>query len=132
MLEFGEHLPERKALDLTPMLDVVFLLLIFFMLTSTFAKPMLPLDLPEATSGAVTDENGVTVSLQRNGMTFIDGREIGLEQLSEELQVIFSQNSKRAFNLQADEGVVFGRVVTIMDMAQTAGAQSISVVTEEK
>ena len=48
MIDFGEHVAERKSLDLTPMLDVVFLLLIFFLLTSIFARPLLPLDLPEA------------------------------------------------------------------------------------
>lgn len=132
MIEFGEHIPERKALDLTPMLDVVFLLIIFFMLTSAFAKPMLLLDLPEATSGEISHERQVLVSLNLDGAIFLNGVEVDVITLNRELKKAFAVSKERDFSLQADEGVEFGRVVKVMDMARLAGAKSIAVVTENK
>ena len=67
MIDFGEHADEKKILDMTPMLDVVFLLLIFLMLTSIFAKPMLPLNLPQAATGVHEPEPEVTVFAPRGG-----------------------------------------------------------------
>jgi biopolymer transport protein ExbD len=132
VIEFGEHIPERKALDLTPMLDVVFLLIIFFMLTSAFAKPMLLLDLPEATSGEISHERQVLVSLNLDGAIFLNGVEVDVITLNRELKKAFAVSKERDFSLQADEGVEFGRVVKVMDMARLAGAKSIAVVTENK
>ncbi|MHB1397442.1 MAG: ExbD/TolR family protein [Trichloromonadaceae bacterium] len=132
MIDFGEHVRERKGLDLTPMLDVVFLLLIFFMLTSIFAKPLLPLDLPEAATGQVATEPEVTVSIGRDGTVYINEDEILPGQLVQLLTGLFAGKVERAISLRADQGVPFGQVVEIMDLAKQAGAENISVVTEKR
>lgn len=130
MIDFGEHVPEKKSLDLTPMIDVVFLLLIFFMLTSIFAKPMLPLNLPKAETGQVAEEPQVTVSLLQDGTMRLDDQPIELAGLAAALAGRFGQSGPRELSLRADQGVPFGRVVKVMDLAKQAGAEEIAVVTE--
>jgi biopolymer transport protein ExbD len=132
MIDFGAHVRERKGLDLTPMLDVVFLLLIFFMLTSIFAKPLLPLDLPEAASGQVAGEPEIRLSISRDGRLHLNETEIGLELLGPRLGEMLAGKMARDISLRADQGVPFGRVVEIMDLAKQAGAVNIAVVTEKK
>jgi len=114
------------------MLDVVFLLLIFFMLTSIFAKPMLPLDLPEAATATVAPEPEVRVAIHRDGSVFVNERLVGPTELVAELAALFTAGTGRDLSLQSDQGVPFGRVVEIMDLAKQAGAANISVVTEQK
>jgi biopolymer transport protein ExbD len=130
MIDFGEHVPEKKSLDLTPMIDVVFLLLIFFMLTSIFAKPMLPLNLPKAETGQVAEEPKVTISLLQDGTMRLDDQPVELAGLTAALAVRFGQSASRELSLRADQGVPFGQVVKVMDLAKQAGAEEIAVVTE--
>ncbi|WP_225073819.1 biopolymer transporter ExbD [Desulfuromonas sp. CSMB_57] len=133
MIDFGEHVAERKSLDLTPMLDVVFLLLIFFLLTSIFARPLLPLDLPEAASGQVLQEPEISLSIQRDGTLDLNGDRVIREELAEKLAVLLSARTReRDVSLRSDRGVPFGQVVEIMDLAKQAGAENISVVTDQK
>lgn len=132
MIDFGEHVAEKKSLDLTPMLDVVFLLLIFFMLTSIYAKPMLSLDLPEAASGQVGDEPEVAIAMHNDGTLHLNGNQVALAELPAALLPLFQNGTKRDLSLQADRTVPFGQVVEVMDLAKQAGAADIAVVTEPK
>jgi biopolymer transport protein ExbD len=132
VIDFGEHVAEKKTLDLTPMLDVVFLLLIFFMLTSIFAKPMLPLDLPEAASATVVQEPEVSITIQRDGSLYLNNVKTTPADLPADLRALFNTGHSRDLSLQSDQGVPFGRVVEIMDLAKQAGAEKLAVVTERK
>ncbi len=130
MIDFGEHAPEKKALDLTPMIDVIFLLLIFFMMTSIYAKPILPLNLPQAETGEVAEEPIVTISLLQDGTLHLDDQPVTLATLPEALAAKFSKTSSREISLRSDQDVPFGQVVKVMDLAKQAGADGIAVVTE--
>jgi biopolymer transport protein ExbD len=130
LIDFGEHVPQRKTIDLTPMIDVVFLLLIFFMLTSIYAKPILQLNLPKAETGQVEEEPKVVVWLLQDGTVHLNDQALSLESLPEALAARFAGTASREISLRSDEGVPFGRVVKVMDLAKKAGAEGISVVTE--
>jgi biopolymer transport protein ExbD len=132
VIDFGEHVEEKKSLDLTPMIDVVFLLLIFFMLTSIFAKPMLPLNLPEAATGRVEPEPEVSVAIHADGAVHLNGNPTAPAALPGALAALFAGGGSRDLSLQSDQGVPFGRVVEVMDLARQAGAENISVVTERQ
>ena len=131
MIDFGGHVRERKNLDLTPMIDVVFLLLIFFMLTSIFAKPLLPLALPEAATGVVAREPEVTITLSENKV-YLNGQDVPMEGLPALLVSMLAGRGDRDISLRSDKSVPFGRVVMIMDIAKQAGAENISIVTDKK
>ena len=132
MIDFGEHVEEKKTLDLTPMLDVVFLLLIFFLLTSIFAKPMLSLNLPEAATGKLEQEPEVRIAIHRDGDIYLNEERVELTVLPSAMTELFRADGSRDLSLQSDQGVPFGRVVEIMDLAKQAGAENIAVVTEKK
>jgi len=132
MIDFGEHLPEKKALDLTPMIDVVFLLLIFFLITSIFSKPSLPLNLPEAETAQMTGEPDVSVAIKADGAIFLNGNVITVAELYPALRGIYGGKEKRGLSLVSDKGVPFGKVVQVMDQAKKAGADDISVLAEQK
>jgi biopolymer transport protein ExbD len=132
MIDFGEHLPEKKHLDLTPMLDVVFLLLIFFLLTSIFSKPSIPLALPEAESARQAGEPEVSVAIKGDGSLLLNGRTVALGELYPALADLYQGGARKAISLVSDKGVPFGRVVEVMDQAKKAGAEDIAVVAEKK
>ncbi len=130
MIDFGEHVSERKTLDLTPMIDVVFLLLIFFMLTSIFAKPAIPLDLPQAETAESVREPEVAVAVKLDGTILLNGDLVAQERLYPALAALYEGRRNREISLLADKGVPFGRVVEIMDVARKAGAENLTVVAE--
>ena len=132
MIDFGEHLPEKKGLDLTPMIDVVFLLLIFFLITSIFAKPSIPLNLPEAETARPAEEPEVSVALRVDGTLLLNGTPLTLAELYPALLAQYANGKRRDISLLSDKGVPFGRVVEVMDQAKMAGAENISVVAEKK
>ncbi len=132
MIDFGEHLPEKKSLDLTPMIDVVFLLLIFFLITSIFSKPSLPLNLPEAETAQMAGEQDVSVAVKLDGSILLDGKAITAAELYPALRARYEGVEKRGVTLVSDKGVPFGRVVEVMDQAKKAGADNISVLAEQK
>lgn len=132
MIEFEEHVPQKKILDLTPMIDVVFLLLIFFLLTSVSAKPMLPLNLPEAETATPAQESPVSVAIKFDGNIYVNNSPVDLQNLSQSLEDLYSKSTNKDLSLMSDKGVAFGRVVEVLDIAQKAGALNIAVVTEQK
>jgi biopolymer transport protein ExbD len=112
------------------MLDVVFLLLIFFMLTSIFAKPMLPLNLPEAKTAELAPEPEVVIAIHADGTVLLNGQETTPTELLPALSALFGGRRQKDVSLHSDRGIPFGRVVEIMDLAKQAGAEDIAVVTE--
>ncbi len=132
MIEFDEHVSEKRAMDLAPLIDVVFLLLIFFLLTSIFVKPSIPLDLPESEVAKVMDKPEVFVIIKKDGTVLLNDTEIPLLKLYAALSNLYSGTSSRDLQLISDKDVQFGRVVEVMDIAKKAGAENISILTERK
>ena len=132
MIEFDEHTSGRADIDLTPMIDVVFLLLIFFLLTSIFSKPSIPLDLPEAETARIEGEPEISVIVKKDGDILLNGRNIGLSELFGELSVFHKNNGSKDIAIISDKTVPFGRVVEVMDAIKMAWLENISIVTEKK
>ncbi|MBZ0157130.1 MAG: biopolymer transporter ExbD [Alphaproteobacteria bacterium] len=132
MIEFDEHTSKAGGFDLTPMIDVVFLLLIFFLLTSIFAKPSLPLDLPESETASVANNPEVSVAIKKDGSVLLNGHPVGLEKLPGMLSEEYGNGKAKDISLVSDKDVPFGRVVEIMDIAKKAGAENIVVLAEKK
>ena len=132
MLEFEKPLEKRKWLDLAPMIDVVFLLLIFFMLTSIYAKPMMPIKLPESETSVVQEEPEITIGISSDGSLSLNGQNIAIDQLRDDLSQHLLERLEKNIRLTADKRVYFGLVINVMDIAKQAGADNIAVVTEKK
>lgn len=133
MIELSGHTSSRRGMDLAPLIDVVFLLLIFFLLTAVFVKPSIPLDLPKSETAKVIDKPEVSVTIKKDGSIMLNDDDILLPELYAALSKIYRDLLRdRDISLMADKEVSFGRVIEVMDIAKRAGVENISVLTERK
>ena len=129
MIEFdyGRDLTERSAgPDLTPMIDVIFQLLIFFLLTSFLIIPAINVSLPRSRSPEATPPSALTLTVRQDGSLLLAGQEVGVEELPSLVSAALAGRSEAALVVQADRGVAFGRVVEVMEAARSGGATDIS------
>jgi biopolymer transport protein ExbD len=120
----------RKALiNVTSLIDVVFLLLIFFVVTSTFLeRPGIDLSLPEAGSSA-SEVAEVSVRIAADGGLYVDASPVSPEELAQVLEARLREAGTTEVTLEADRRVPHGRVVAAMDAARKAGATGLVVAT---
>ncbi len=120
--------------DLTPMIDVVFLLLIFFMISTTFVETSgLSIKLPDADARPIDREpKELRVQVNRQGEIFIKEKRYTLEDFGRELDGYRDRAANMTFILLADESSKHGRVVTLMDMARARGFVKLAIATEPR
>lgn len=127
-----ETVRRRKTLiNVTSLIDVVFLLLIFFVVTSTFLEqPGLDLTLPEAGSAEPAERQDVTLGVTSDGTIYLGDSAVDRAGLREAIEAALEQASSDRVVLQADARVSHGLVVEVMDAARLAGARGLVVATE--
>jgi biopolymer transport protein ExbD len=133
MIEFdyGKDLTERSAgPDLTPMIDMIFQLLIFFLLTSFLLVPAVNVALPRSRSPEATPPAALTLTVRRDGRLLLAGQAVQVGDLPSLVSAAMAGRSEAAIILQADRGVAFGRVVEVMEAARSGGARDISFLVE--
>lgn len=122
-MKLRRRLPPLNPLPMATMADVAFLLIIFFMLTSTFAKDTgLDITLPTALTSEKLEKREVTIWVNREGQVRINETWIAPEGLREALRVEFSKADVKGVTIRGDEGVPYGTIVTVMDVAKILGA----------
>jgi biopolymer transport protein ExbD len=123
---------EDPKVELTPMVDVVFLLLIFFMISTTFVEsPGISIKLPESSSQIVDKPpEEIKVYLSREGEIHLDKERISLEEFRRRLTGYGEKAHALTFLLLADEEARHGRVVELMDAAREAGFGKLAIATE--
>lgn len=128
-MRFRKVRDEEPSLGITPLIDIVFLLLIFFMLTSHFhVASGVSIKLPKVTQKSLKKEGEkITLMIDKEGRTYLKGEKIELENLIPKLKNIVEEEGLIHLLLQADKDVTHGRVVQIMDLAKKAGVLSIII-----
>jgi biopolymer transport protein ExbD len=122
------------GLNLTPLIDIVFLLLVFFLLTAHFVKEKrLDIELPAAESADHIDENKIVeVEINQQGTIMVNGRVTPDESLVETLKGALHAPVEKRVRLRADKSTQLDLVVKVMDASRIAGAQSLDILTESE
>lgn len=120
-------------LNLTPLIDIVFLLLVFFMLTSHFIEEQtIDINLPQAKSGGEAHaQELVEIVLNAQGELWVNGRLVPLERLQETIKGALHAPDVRFVRLRGDQQAQLGLVVSIIDAARGAGAESLDILTQQ-
>lgn len=130
-MEFVRPRKPGLGLDMTPMIDIVFQLLIFFMLSSSFLTPSMKLTLPKAVQADKQEAQQIIVSMDKAGSIYLNTRKIDKESLKTQLADSLSKDSKKSVHLRGDADMPYKLFVEVMDLARQAGAQQINIVHED-
>ena len=133
-MEFEGLQRNRKIPSLTPLIDIVFLLLVFFMLTAHFVKDeVLDITLPEADSATTLDnEEALEIVLDKRGHILIKQKHIAVSELDKVLQQMLSARKNKQVILRGDEVAQLGLTVKVMDAVRKAGASSLDIITQKR
>lgn len=135
-MQFRRQAREEESINLTPLIDVVFLLLIFFMVSTTFTKEThLAVDLPEASAEAVNvANNGIDIVVRQNGDYIVNGKSVINQQvdtLYRALEKEAAGNNKQPLVITADAKASHQAVVRAMDVAGKLGFEQLRITTQE-
>ena len=130
-MEFERAEKRQIELSITPLIDIVFLLLIFFMLTSNFLLDEgLKIDLPSARTAEVESAKDLTIFLGEDGRIVFDGRTVTLEGLEAGLTAELQGNPNLTVIIRADRKVDLEKAVGVMDAVKASGAPKMMLATE--
>lgn len=117
-----------------PMIDIIFFLLVFFMMNSlqTTTQRALAVQLPQATRAEVPSQLPVIISVDAAGRIALDGQFVSLEDAAAQLQARTAASPQLAVILQADKATAHGQVVAVMDMLKAAGVKKLGIAAEKK
>jgi biopolymer transport protein ExbD len=118
---------------MTPLIDMIFLVMIFFMFTSSLAlNPAIQVDLPPAYTSQTMLEKEIVVTLRRDGALFVGQQPVSLEQFPAALKKEMIELDRRRMFLQADESIPYRNLVEVMDLARIAGVETVALVTSKQ
>jgi len=116
------------AINIAPLVDVVFLLVIFFAVSTTFLETAgLKLELPESSSTAKREAQEITVLLAADGTLSYEGEALGRDALRARLEEALSETDRKIVVLRADTETAHGEVVSLMDLIRESGAEGLTV-----
>jgi len=124
---------EEAAIDLTPMLDVVFIMLIFFIVTTSFVKEAgISVQKPKASNAQSQAKATIFVAVKANGEIWLDKRPVDVERVGATIEKLLAESPSDTVIVQADKEAKHGVVVSVMDQIKLAGIDKIVVAAETK
>ena len=122
---------EETGLDLTPMLDIVFIMLIFFIVTTSFVKESgIEVNRPNAETAERNEKGNILVAISENNEIYIDRRKVELSAIRPNIIRLRAENPEGAVIIQADKASQTGLLVEAMDQIRLAGVLEISIAAE--
>jgi biopolymer transport protein ExbD len=121
---------EKGLVDLTPLVNVFFLLLIFFIFTSSFIfQPGIKVSLPKAVTSEVIQQENAVIVITREDKVFLNDREISQDELMSDLKLM--SRERTPLLIKADSGASLGRIVEIWDMCRNEGVSQVNIATSK-
>ena len=123
---------EESEVNLTPMLDVVFIMLIFFIVTASFVKEAgIDVNRPDAATAEKKTKGNILVAITENGQIWIDKRQVEPRALRANIERLHAENPQGSVVIQADKNSKNGLLVLVMDSARLAGVFNVSIAAQE-
>lgn len=132
MKPFIRHKKISMALDLAPLIDVMFMLLLFFMLTTSFLKPSISLKMPEASNEEKIEKQDIIISIDNENKIYLNRHEVDLGELEGLLKQRFTQSKEKRVIFQGDENILYKKFVNVLDIIKRSGAEDINIAHEFK
>jgi len=122
---------DEEEVNLTPMLDVVFILLIFFIVTASYVKESgIDINRPAAATAVRKERGNILVAITPTGQIWIDRRQVDIRAVRANIERLHAENPQGAVVIQADRESKNGLLVEVMDAAKLAGVENISIAAE--
>ncbi|RUO78772.1 biopolymer transporter ExbD [Idiomarina tyrosinivorans] len=122
---------EDASIDMTPMLDIVFIMLIFFIVTTSFVKEAgIDVNKPEASQAQKKPSANIFIAIRANGEVWMDKRMVDVERVAANVERMVAEQPTDLVVIQADKKAEHGVVVQVMDQVKEAGIDKISIAAE--
>ncbi len=119
---------EESDIDLTPMLDVVFIMLIFFIVTASFVKEAgIDVNKPSATTAVMKERANILVAIDSRNQIWIDKRQVDPRSVRANIERLHAENPQGTVVIQADKDSKNERLVQVMDAARAAGVYNVAI-----
>ena len=126
MRRYSQQAEEEPGIDLTPMLDVVFIMLIFFIVTSSFIKESgIEVNRPQADSASSQDKGNILIGVTADGQVWLDKQVVDVRSVRAHVQRMRQEQPEGVVVVQADQDARTGLVVQVMDQARLAGVDDV-------
>lgn len=126
--------PKKARIEIIPMIDVVFFLLVFFMIASLAMTTMkgMPVNLPKASTGSDRSVIKTVLTVTATGKYYVDKQRVEFDEIRPILEDRLKENPKMAVVINCDKAQDWGRGIEVMDEAKQAGAEILTIATEPK
>jgi len=129
-MEFEVRKKVSTQLNIAPLIDIVFLLLIFFMLSSHFVtQPGIKITLPTAVTAKLYPEEDIVISIAKDNKLYLNEQLVTLDNLLNKLRIKVEETKKRTVIIRADEKIDLGLAVKVMDIAKQAEVEGLVIST---
>ena len=123
---------EEATIDMTPMLDVVFIMLIFFIVTASFVKESgIDVNRPEAATAVKKDRANILVAISAEGDIWINKRKVDIRSVQANIERLKAENPQGTVVIQADKKSTTDTLIKVMDSARAAGVYDVSIAAQE-
>jgi len=131
-MKFRERKEESQGIDISPLIDMVFILLIFFMVSTTFQKDMkVDIERPGASSAQAASTKAVRVFIDRGGDVFIDGNPVRTWVIQSYLRDAFKSGASKSVLVVTDRRIPSELLIEVVDQCRLAGASDVGVATDQ-
>ncbi len=132
-MRYRERNDQVQDINISPLIDMVFILLIFFMVSTTFVKDMkLDLNRPAAATPTAASTKAIRLYIDSNGDVYLDGEPVRIWVIQSRVRDLLESSTSKSVLVVTDEDVPSGRLVEIVDQARLAGADDVGVATEQE
>ncbi len=123
---------DESAIDITPMLDVVFIMLIFFIVTATFVKEAgIDVNRPDAATAVKQEKANILIAINDKNEIWIDRRRVDIRSVRPNIERLHAENPQGSVVIQADKDSKTETLIKVMDASRSAGVFNVAIAAQE-